>query len=112
MGADTIDDAPLTLEVMAAALAKGCKPRSAMRIGAEHEKFGFHRADHSTVEYGGDNGIHAALEGCRERLLGETRSQQVAGGYDSVNQISHQCVSLDSDTYPEPILDERKARHK
>ncbi|MDB5437722.1 MAG: glutamate--cysteine ligase [Caulobacteraceae bacterium] len=58
-----LDDAPLTLEVLAGELAKGCKPRSAMRIGAEHEKFGFHRADHTTIQYGGERGIHALMAG-------------------------------------------------
>lgn len=57
------DDRPLTLEDLAGYFEKGCKPKSQWRVGAEHEKFGFHLSDHSTVEYEGEGGIHAMLTG-------------------------------------------------
>ncbi|VAW16750.1 Glutamate--cysteine ligase [hydrothermal vent metagenome] len=53
---------------LAAYLESGSKPKSAWRIGTEHEKFGFHRADFSPVAYGGTNGIRALLEGLRDRF--------------------------------------------
>jgi glutamate--cysteine ligase len=62
-----IDDRPLTLEDLTAWFADGCKPASAWRVGAEHEKFGFHREDHSTVEYDGPNGILALMQGLQDR---------------------------------------------
>ena len=40
------DDTPLTsVRQMAEYFAAGCKPREQFRIGTEHEKFGFRRAD-------------------------------------------------------------------
>jgi glutamate--cysteine ligase len=57
------DAAPLRLEDLAAALASGCKPPSAFRVGAEHEKFGFHPATLGPVAYGGPDGIEALLKG-------------------------------------------------
>jgi glutamate--cysteine ligase len=42
-------------------VAAGCKPRSAFRIGTEHEKFGFRRADLEPLPYEPD-GIRALLE--------------------------------------------------
>lgn len=44
-------------------LARGCKPASAWRIGTEHEKFGYHLDDLRPLEYEGDRGIRAMLEG-------------------------------------------------
>ncbi len=46
-------------------LAAGCKPRAEWRIGTEHEKFIFRRADLHPVPYEGDNGIRAILEKMR-----------------------------------------------
>jgi glutamate--cysteine ligase len=46
----------------------GCKPPSAFRVGAEHEKFPFYKADLSPVPYEGPRGIGALLKGVRERL--------------------------------------------
>ncbi|HEY4172709.1 MAG TPA: glutamate--cysteine ligase [Rhodopila sp.] len=46
------DDTPLTsLRQMAEYLAAGCKPKDAFRIGTEHEKFGFRRADLTAPPY-------------------------------------------------------------
>ena len=44
-------------------LESGCKPRSAWRIGTEHEKFGHRLADHAPLPYEGPWGIRALLEG-------------------------------------------------
>ncbi|MGA9865977.1 MAG: glutamate-cysteine ligase family protein, partial [Acetobacteraceae bacterium] len=45
-------------------IAAGCKPRGDFRIGTEHEKFGFRRADLAPPPYDGDRGsIRAMLEG-------------------------------------------------
>ena len=41
----------------------GCKPVEAWRIGTEHEKFGFHADTLQPLEYEGENGIRAMLEG-------------------------------------------------
>jgi len=47
-------------------LAEGCKPASQWRIGTEHEKFVFRRADLRPVPYEGESGIRALLEGLRK----------------------------------------------
>ena len=48
---------------LVAALSGGEKPRSAWRIGTEHEKFGFRRDDLSPPTYEGERGIGAILQG-------------------------------------------------
>jgi glutamate--cysteine ligase len=48
---------------LVADLAAGEKPRAAWRIGTEHEKFVFRRADLRPVPYEGNDGIRALLEG-------------------------------------------------
>jgi glutamate--cysteine ligase len=65
---EPIDDRPLTLDDLTAWFAEGAKPPSAWRVGAEHEKFGFHRHDFSTVAYPGRSGIAALMQGLRERF--------------------------------------------
>ena len=50
-------------------LQSGGKPKSAWRVGTEHEKFGFYLKDHSPVPYEGDRGIRRLLE-AMEGLLG------------------------------------------
>ncbi len=45
--------------------AAGNKPRSAWRMGTEHEKFGFDKKTLKPLPYEGDNGIRAMLEGMR-----------------------------------------------
>lgn len=42
---------------------KGSKPKSEWRIGTEHEKFGFYKGTNLPVQYGGENGIRALLNG-------------------------------------------------
>jgi glutamate--cysteine ligase len=66
--AEAFDDRPLTLEDLTAWFAEGVKPPSAWRVGAEHEKFGFHRSDFSTVAYHGDDGILALMQGLMDRF--------------------------------------------
>ena len=65
MGQAVVDDAPLTIEAMAAYLADGCKPPEAFRIGAEHEKFGFRLGTLDPVPYDGDAGVFALLQGMK-----------------------------------------------
>ena len=68
MARDTTDDTPLTsVAQMADYLAGGCKPKEAFRIGTEHEKFAFFRADNSPVPYFGEAGIRALLLGMQEK---------------------------------------------
>ncbi len=52
----------LTRRDLIAYLESGCKPRSAWRIGTEHEKFGHRLADHAPLPYEGPWGIRALLE--------------------------------------------------
>ena len=60
MARDTTDDTPIeSIDEMAAALSKGCKPKSDWRIGTEHEKFGFNLSDNAPIPYDGPNGIQA-----------------------------------------------------
>jgi glutamate--cysteine ligase len=49
-------------------LEQGCKPRTAWRIGTEHEKFGFTREDLRPLPYDGPRGIRALLEGLASRF--------------------------------------------
>ncbi len=44
-------------------LEQGCKPKTKWTIGTEHEKFGFHTDDCAPLEYEGDRGVRAMLEG-------------------------------------------------
>lgn len=48
-------------------IAAGEKPREAWRLGTEHEKVPFYKADASPVPYEGDKGIRALLDGMQER---------------------------------------------
>ena len=57
------DDRPLTLDDLTGWFASGSKPASEWRVGAEHEKFGFHLKTHAPVQYGGPDGIEAMLKG-------------------------------------------------
>src|SRR5919201_2876662 len=43
--------------------AAGNKPRSAWRMGTEHEKFGFHKSTLKPLAYDGGDGIRAMLDG-------------------------------------------------
>jgi glutamate--cysteine ligase len=63
LGETMADDRPLTLEALAGYLVAGCKPASAFRIGAEHEKFPFRTGTLAPIPYDGPDGIRALLEG-------------------------------------------------
>ncbi len=69
MARDTTDQTPLgTLDDMAAYMAAGAKPKEKFRIGTEHEKFAFFRADNSPVPYFGEASISALLTGMQAKL--------------------------------------------
>ncbi len=55
-------------EQLAEYLASGCKPKEDWRIGTEHEKFGFSKADFKPLPYEGPCSIRAMLEGLRDRF--------------------------------------------
>ncbi|MFC6050565.1 glutamate--cysteine ligase, partial [Methylobacterium hispanicum] len=66
MARDISDTTPLTTRAeLIAWFAEGEKPREQFRIGTEHEKIPFYRADNTPVPYGGEHGIRALLEGLR-----------------------------------------------
>ena len=54
---------PLTFDALVEALQGGEKPKSAWRIGAEHEKLLVRRGDLSRPAYAGADGVHALLTG-------------------------------------------------
>ncbi|OCJ17773.1 glutamate--cysteine ligase [Rhizobium sp. AC44/96] len=64
MARDTTDQTPLSsVQELTDYLAAGNKPKDAFRIGTEHEKFAFFRADNSPVPYFGENSISGLLKG-------------------------------------------------
>ncbi len=68
MARDTTDQTPVTsVAELTAYLASGSKPKEKFRIGTEHEKFAFFKADNSPVPYFGDASIQALLNGMAER---------------------------------------------
>ena len=69
MARDVVDSEVVeSRDALVAWLESGCKPAGPMRIGTEHEKIPFYRADRSPVPYGGDRGIRSLLEGMGKRL--------------------------------------------
>jgi glutamate--cysteine ligase len=61
MARDVSDATPIeSRDQLVEALASGAKPKSAWRVGTEHEKFGFYQADCSPVPYDGPRGIRRA----------------------------------------------------
>ncbi len=68
MARDTTDQTPLSsVSEMTAYLAAGNKPKEQFRIGTEHEKFVFFRADNSPVPYFGEASISALLKGLQKK---------------------------------------------
>ena len=57
------DERPLVIEDLVQWFARGEKPASEWRVGAEHEKFVFRLGSHAPVAYEGPSGIKALLEG-------------------------------------------------
>ncbi|HEY7664549.1 MAG TPA: glutamate--cysteine ligase [Xanthobacteraceae bacterium] len=70
MARDQIDMTPIaSRDELVAWFEAGCKPKSAFRIGTEHEKFPFILDGCRPVPYGGRRSIRALLEGM-QHLLG------------------------------------------
>jgi glutamate--cysteine ligase len=64
MARDTVDEQPIGGKAdLIAWIARGEKPASAFRVGTEHEKVPFRPGSLTPVEYDGDDGIRALLEG-------------------------------------------------
>ena len=55
-------------DALAAWFEAGCKAAGPFRVGTEHEKIPFYRADLSPVPYEGERGIRALLDGMNARL--------------------------------------------
>ncbi len=69
MARDVVDSEVVeSRDALVAWLEAGCKPTGPFRVGTEHEKIPFYRADRSPVPYDGKRGIRALLEGMRDRL--------------------------------------------
>jgi glutamate--cysteine ligase len=69
MARDVVDSEVVeSRDALVAWLEAGCKPTGSFRVGTEHEKIPFYRADHSPVPYRGERGIRALLEGMRAHL--------------------------------------------
>src|SRR5580704_6933591 len=70
MARDQVDPKPIERrDELVDWLAQGARPKSAFRIGTEHEKFVFTLEGHRPVPYEGRRGIRALLEGM-QHLLG------------------------------------------
>ena len=70
MARDVSDATPIeSRDQLVEALSSGAKPKSAWRVGTEHEKFGFYRRRLQPVPYEGERGIRQLLE-AMEGLLG------------------------------------------
>jgi glutamate--cysteine ligase len=70
MARDQVDMTPIeTRDELVAWFEAGCKPKSAFRIGTEHEKFAFTLEGHRPVPYEGRRSIRALLDGM-QHLLG------------------------------------------
>jgi glutamate--cysteine ligase len=70
-------------------LAAGCKPKSAWRVGTEHEKFLFRQATHGPVSYDGADGVHALLEGLKRfGWNGVTEGETLIGLTQGMSNIS------------------------
>jgi glutamate--cysteine ligase len=69
MARDVVDSEVVeSRDALVAWLEAGCKPTGPFRVGTEHEKIPFYRADRSPVPYHGKRGIRALLEGMRGKL--------------------------------------------
>jgi glutamate--cysteine ligase len=74
------DERPLTFDDLVADFDRGCKPKDAFRVGAEHEKFVFRRPGHEAVAYEGEAGIHALLTGLKRFGWTDLVEQRPDGG--------------------------------
>ena len=57
-----------SFEQLAAYCEAGCKPKSAWRVGTEHEKFGFNSRTFKPLPYDGKCSIKTLLEGLRDKF--------------------------------------------
>ena len=86
MARDVVDSEVVeSRDALVAWLEAGCKPEGPFRVGTEHEKIPFYRADHTPVPYGGEKGIRALLEGMQAHLGWERIEDQgnLIGLYDA-----------------------------
>ena len=86
MARDVVDSEVVeSRDALVAWFEAGCKPAGPFRVGTEHEKIPFYRADHSPVPYGGERGIRALLEGMRAHLGWERieDGENLIGLYDA-----------------------------
>jgi glutamate--cysteine ligase len=90
MARDVSDSTAITLrDELVAWFEAGIKPKDQFRVGTEHEKFPFYRADHTPVPYlaaGGRDGIQALLTGMQAELGWDaiTDGDNIIGLYDAV----------------------------
>jgi glutamate--cysteine ligase len=85
MARDQIDMTPIaSRDELVAWFEAGCKPKSAFRIGTEHEKFPFTLDGNRPVPYEGRRGIRALLEGMQHLLGWEpiTENGNIIGMFD------------------------------
>jgi glutamate--cysteine ligase len=69
MARDVVDSEVVeSPDALVAWLETGCRPAGPFRVGTEHEKIPFYRADRSPVPYEGTRGIRALLAGMRGKL--------------------------------------------
>jgi glutamate--cysteine ligase len=79
MARDVSDATPIgARDELVAWVASGEKSREAWRLGTEHEKIPFYRADHSPVPYDGERGIRSLLDGL-----------QTESGWDPILEGNH-----------------------
>jgi len=62
-GAKALTDRVESFGDLVSYLESGCKPEDTWRIGTEHEKFGYHRSSLAPLQYDGEDGVRAMLEG-------------------------------------------------
>ncbi|APO66547.1 glutamate-cysteine ligase [Rhizobium gallicum] len=68
MARDTTDQTPISsVQELTDYIAAGNKPKERFRIGTEHEKFAFFRADNNPVPYAGEASISALLKGLQTK---------------------------------------------
>jgi glutamate--cysteine ligase len=68
MARDTTDQTPISsVQELTDYIAAGNKPKERFRIGTEHEKFAFFRADNNPVPYAGEASISALLKGLQAK---------------------------------------------
>src|SRR5271166_3694300 len=69
MARDVVDGEVVeSRDQLAAWFEAGCKPSGPLRVGTEHEKIPFYRAQLSPVPYAGAKGVAALIEGMNAKL--------------------------------------------